>query len=270
MNPKIKDSLGVAAVAGIVLLIVSGLQFSSAYSRSIAPAANFAVSGEGRVTTVPDVAEFTFGVRTEGGKDIASLQKDNTNKANAAIDYVKSQGVDSKDIETQSYNISPRSQSFSCPSIIYNQTLPMSVTNAITPKPCPPSQIVGYDINQTISVKIRDFSKIGDVLSGVTSRGADSVSDLNFTLRDPAESQNEARAKAIAQAESKAQDLAIAGHFRLGRILSIQEGYNPQPIPYNSSFGVGGSGMDMKATAPSIQAGSQEILSQVTITYEID
>jgi uncharacterized protein YggE len=269
MSPKIKDVFGWVAVAGIVVLAIGGLQYTSAYSRSVPPSASFSVTGNGRVVAVPDVAQFSFGITTEGGKDIGALQNDNTTKTNTAIDYVKSQGVDAKDIETQNYAISPRYQSFSCPPVIYNQ-ISGNAVSPLQPKPCPPSEIVGYTINQTISVKVRDFSKIGNILSGVASSGANNVSDLNFTLNDRTLSENDARGKAITQAQSKASDLAVAGHFTLGRILSIQEGSNPAPIMYNGTYSPGVAALDVKAVAPSIEPGSQEITSQVTITYEID
>jgi uncharacterized protein YggE len=263
MNPKIKDILGWGAVAAIAIFIIGTLQFTSAYSRSVVPSASFAVTGESRVTVVPDVAQFSFGIVTEGGKDISALKKDNTAKANAAIDYVKSQGIDPKDIETQNYNISPRYQNFSCPPVVYS-------AGSAASSPCPPSQIVGYTINQNITVKVKDFDKIGEIISGVTERGANNVSDLSFTVKDRDKAENEARGKAIAKAKEKAKELAKAGNFRLGRIVSIQES-SYAPSPYNRVYGMGGAeAMDVKSIAPSIQPGSDEIVSQMTITYAIN
>lgn len=257
MNPRIKDYLGWVSLLALVILIVVGVQAAYAYSRSVVPAASFAVSGDGNAVAVPDTAEFNFGLTTEGGKDIGTLQKENTDKMNAAIDFVKSKGVDSKDIQTSNYNISPRYQYFSC-----------QPTSSV--RPCPPSEIVGYTINQTITVKVRDFTKIGDILSGVAGKGANNISGLNFTLHDKDAAENEARAEALSKAKAKAESLAQAGGFSLGRILSIQESGSLPPVYYSKSAsgGLGMGAMDV-AAAPSIQPGSNEITKTVTVTYEI-
>ena len=137
------------------------------------------------------------------------------------------------------------------------------------PTKCPPASIVGYTISQNVTVKVRNFANIGDIMSGVTERGVNDLSGLSFVVHDRAEIENEARAKAIAEAKKKAQDLAKAGNFRLGRILSIQEGSQPY-YAYNRALEVSGKGgADMALPAPAIEPGSEEITQNVTITYEI-
>ena len=155
---------------------------------------------------IPDVAQFTFSVITEGGKDIASLQQENTQKANRAIALLKNNGVEDKDIKTASYNLQPRYQYFSCP-----------VGKNSSAKPCPPAEIVGYSISQTVSVKIRNFEKAGEILSGVVQSEVNSVSELSFTIDDKTEIENQARQEAIAVAIKKAESIAQAGGFKLGQ-----------------------------------------------------
>lgn len=257
MDPRIKNYLGWVSLLALIILTAVGVQAAFAYSRSALPVATFSATGEGRSVAIPDTAEFSFGLTTEGGKDVSALQKENTDKMNAAIDFVKSEGVDAKDIQTSNYNISPRYQYFSCQ--------PTS-----SARPCPPSEIVGYTINQTITVKVRDFAKIGDILSGVAAKGANNVSGLNFTLHDKDAAENEARAEAISKAKTKAESMAQAGGFHIGRIISIQEsGQTPSPIYYGKMTGGFGMGAADVAAAPSVQPGSNEIVKDVTITYEI-
>lgn len=268
MDPKIKNWLGIAAIAALVIVTLGSFRFVGIYADSAMPRASFATTGEGKVNVVPDIAEFSFGVTTEGGKDVAALQAENTEKANAAIDYVKSQGVDSKDIRTESYNISPRYQSFSCNPVYTEPGVLGSAAGRSAVAACPPSQIVGYTIYQTVHVKIRDFKKTGDILSGVASRGVNNVSGLNFSVDDIEGVKNDARAEAIKNAREKAAAVAKSGGFRIGRILSIQEsGYNP-PMPYYSkelSLQAGSA----DAAAPSIEPGSQDATVNITVTYEI-
>jgi hypothetical protein len=255
---KPKIYLGSAIVLAVFLFVVGYLCYVGAYSKSIQPGSyrSFSVSGEGKITTIPDIAQFTFSVITEGGKDIASLQKDNTDKTNKAIDFVKIQGVETKDIKTTNYNLSPKYQYYNCDRL-----------SSITP--CPPAEIVGYTITQTISVKIRDFAKIGDIMSGVVNSGANSVSSLSFGIDDQTAVENQAREKAIAKAREQANLVAKAGGFKVGRLISIEEGYTP----YYSTKGLGGGisydSVAVPEAAPVIEAGSQEITVSVTLRYEI-
>lgn len=262
MDNKIKNSLGIVIAISVLALGYSAIIFAIYFSKSIQPSSfrSFAVSGEGKEIAVPNIAQFTFDIITEGGKDLALLQKDNTTKTNKAIEFIKSNGIDVKDIQTQNYNVSPRYQYFSCPGGI--------ITPNQAPRPCPPPEIVGYTITQTISVKIRNFEKIGSILSGVVSNGANSVSQLNFTIDDPTSVQNIAREKAIQKAKEKAESIAKAGGFQLGRLLAIDEG-GSTPIPIFKASGI--QTMESVPTpAPIIEPGSQETIVNITLHYEIE
>jgi uncharacterized protein len=258
MNSKTKIYFGAGFL--VIALLFAGAYFCyvNAYSRSIQPSAyrSFSVSADAKVVAVPDVSQFTFSVITEGGKDIASLQKTNTDKINKAIDFLKAKGIDQKDIKTLNYSLDPKYTYYNCP----------HPESSITP--CPPAQITGYTITQTVSVKVRDFTKIGDVLGGVVDNGANSVSQLSFTIDDPTSLENQARDQAIAKAIEKAKLTAQAGGFKLGRLLSIDEGYTPY-----YSYGGGISAKDMSSIpsniTPNIEPGSQEVTANVALRYEI-
>lgn len=261
MRNVTKNALGAAIIIGIFMAGYAVVSFANSYSKSIEPSSfrSFSVSAEGEVTAIPDVAQFTFSVITQGGKELGKLQGENTEKTNRAIEFVKDQGVEDKDIKTQTYNVDPRYQYFSCPRSLSGET-----------EPCPPPEIVGYTVTQTVQVRIRDFEKIGDILSGVVENGANSVSQLSFTVDDPEERQSEARAQAIGKAREKAEAVAAAGGFRVGRLLSIQEGgYYPFPVFDYARGGAFAETAPQALPAPSIEPGSQEIKVNVTLVYEI-
>lgn len=257
MTEKIKNYLGAALIFGVIIVSLSAWMYVRSYAESVEPNSyrSFAVSGEGRVVAVPDVALFSFSVITEGGQNLADLQKDNTAKVNRAIDFVKSQSVSDKDIKTEQYNVSPRYEYSSCPR-----------DGGI----CPPPRIVGYTITQTVSVKIRDFEKIGEALAGVVTNGANSVTDITFTIDDQTVLENKARTEAIEKAKMKAEAVARAGDFRLGRLISLEEGFYP-PTPYYA-YGRGGAETALAKdayAAPAIEPGSQDVMVTVTLRYEI-
>lgn len=257
MNNNIKNVLGVIIVLAILILAYSAYIYSNSFANSQQGLSNrvFSVTGDGKITAIPDIAKFTFAIKTQGGLDIPNIQQENSTKTNAVIDFVKSQGVDSKDIKTQNYNIYPEYEYYSCP--------------RTSPEPCQTPKIRGYIIDQTISVKIRDFTKIGALLSGVTERGTNSVSQISFSIDDPETYKMQAREEAIKKAQEKALSMAKSAGFKIGRLIAIEEnGY--YPTPYNS-YGMGAVDMAVEkaSVVPDIEPGSQEITANVVLRYEI-
>ena len=274
--------MGWAIVLAVLAVGYAGLSFVNSYGESIQPSSfrSFSVSGQGKAVAIPNVAEFTFTIVTQGGKDVASLQSQNTTAANKAIAFVKSKGVADKDIQTQYYNVSPNYQTYSCRVVsqTYNGTSESAGGAVMVPsmpvapvvQTCPPASIVGYTVTQSVDVKIRDFATIGDIMSGVVTNGANQVGQLSFTLDDPTAVQNQAEADAIAKAKAEAQAVAKAGGFTIGRLLGIQTGNYPyQTYGYSSGMGAMDSVSAKAVPAPAIQVGSQEVDMTVTLQYEI-
>ena len=255
-----KKYVGVAAIILFLTASYSLVKFANSYNASIQPSSfrSFSVTADGKAAVIPDIAKFSYGVITEGDKNIQASTEKNTSKANDIINFLKGSKIDTKDIKTLTYNVEPRTQYYNCRP---------STEGAV--KPCPPSEIVGYTIRQTVEVKVRNFATIGDILNGVVIKGANNVSDLQFTTEDSTKNENIARNDAITKAIRKAGDIANTGGFSLGRLISIDEYNNSVP---NYGYG-GGYGMDMMAAAapkaPSIEPGSQETKVTVTLRYEI-
>lgn len=262
MEQKIKNYVGIAGIAAMLVFAVASLSYVNSYSKSIEPSSyrSFSVSGEGKAVGMPDVAAFTFEIITEGGTDVGALQTANVEKANQAIEFVKSKGVKPEDIRTESYNIEPRWESCNSGGIV--SQVPV----------CPPPKIIGYTVRQSVSVKVRNFVDAGAILSGVVDKGANAASQLSFAIDDPTEVQNKARMEAIAKAQAKAMEVASAGKFKLGRLLSISENEGPEPYYYDKivearSFNEG-DGI-AASPAPDIQPGSEDVHINVSLTYEI-
>lgn len=265
MNNTIKNEIWAIGAIAIAVIAYAGLIYARAYSDSIQPSSfrSFSVSGEGKVTAIPDVAKFSFGVITQGGKNTGETQRQNTEKMNTLIGFIKSQGIKDEDIKTQQFSIDPRYQQYDCSRRIVT-------FGTAEPSPCPPPDIVGYTVTQSALVKIRDFQKIGAIMGELSQKGANSVSQLSFTIDDPTRLENEAREKAIKQAQEKAEAIAKTGTFRIGKLLSIDEnGY--QPIPMYQGMGGIAKTMSFEAApiAPTIEPGSQEVKITVSLRYEI-
>lgn len=265
MSNTIKNYLGIALIIGALAFGMSVMSIAGSIGKSINPSSlrSFSVNAEGKATGIPDIAEFTFSVITEGGENLAALQKENTEKMNKAIAFLKENSVKKEDIKTSQYSVHPRYENYSCGPAIYE--------GGRESKPCPPPKIVGYTIIQSATIKIRDFGKAGDIVGGVVKSGANSASSLNFTIDDPTSVQDAARAEAIEKAEKKAKNIAKAAEFRIGKLISIYEAQQGYPgIYYAKSAGLGmGGDAEQAAPAPLIEPGSEDVTVQVTLTYEI-
>lgn len=203
-------------------------------------------SGEGKVVTKPDIAVVDLAIVTEAvsSKD---AQNDNSKKSKMVVDFLKKQGVNEKDIKTTSYNIYPQYK--------YPQF----------DKP----EIRGYQVTERMEVKIRDLEKVSSILDGVVANGANEVSGFQFTIDEPEKLKDEAREKAIADAKEKADELEDQLGIRLGKIVNFYESSGGlPPIIYvaDKLERGGGFGGDM---GPELPTGENEIVVNVTLTYQI-
>jgi len=219
--------------------------------------ATITVSGEGEVLAKPDIATFSFSVLAEGD-DAATAQEESAKAVNEIIGYLKAESIDEKDIKTQYYNLNPR----------YDYVRSVCTQEGF----CPPGERVlrGYEVNQTIQVKVRAVDEAGMLISGVGARGATNVSSLQFTIDDEDVFVAEARGKAIRDAKEKAQKLADDLDVRIVKILGFYENGGGYPTPmYMESRAVGGDFAEDATVAPGIPIGENTFRSNVNITYEI-
>ena len=156
---------------------------------------SISVTGVGEVFATPDIATFSFTVE---GKDVDASVAQNkaTDNMDAILAYLKEAGVEDKDIKTEYYNLMPEYE--------YSQVV-------CTQWGCPPQsepKLKGYQVSQSVSVKVRDTAKAGELLSAVGGKGALNVSGLSFTIDDEDKLMAEAREKAIADAKEQAGVLA--------------------------------------------------------------
>lgn len=253
-----KAGFVVAILLAVFLLIISIRELKGlAYVGRDVPITNsITVTGKGEKITIPDIATFSFGV-TETAKDVLEAQNKATTRVNSALKALKDNGVEDRDIKTISYTINPH----------YDYQSSVCTSNY-----CPPSKsiLTGYDVSQTIEVKVRDLKKAGTLFSTIGSLGVQNVNSLTFSIDDLDKEKAEARERAIENAKEKAKNLASQLGVRLVRITSFYD-QSDEPIYYGRE--AMGADVMMKsaavAPAPEIPAGEQKVVSRVSITYEI-
>lgn len=211
------------------------------------------VSDKGEIYSKPDLVLTNFSVINEA-KTVDEAMRENTEKMNAIIDSVKNQGVEEKDLKTISFNIYPRYEYYE------------DEETRIPPYPQGRRVLVGYEIRQTLQVKIRDMNKIGQIIEGATDAGANQVGNLEFTIDKQDELKKQARAMAIEKAKAKADEIALQLGVDLVRITNFSEGVTlPRYYGLEKTLGIAEAG----AGAPQIEIGENKIEVIVSITYEI-
>ena len=237
-------TLSAVLILGVLLFFVGDIAYKF---KNLDQASNYqiTVSGEGKVYAKPDIALVNLGVKTEGQTTQDVIAR-NTEKMNAVIKAVKDSGVEEKDIQTTNYNLSP----------MYNYT---EAAGRI---------FQGYELQQNLQVKIRDFAKVGDILQKATTAGANLASNLQFTTENQEQYKQEERAKAIAQAKSNAQNLASVSGVNLGKLINVYENYS-YPMMYGSEKAIGMGGAVDSAPTPTIQPGEQEINVTINLVYAV-
>lgn len=197
--------------------------------------------GEGKVKAAPDTARVEIGLVTEG-QDSISVQNANSSKMNSVIKFLKERGISEADIKTSAYSLSPKYE--------YNKGK---------------SNLVGYILNQALTVTVRDLNKIGEILDGAVSKGANQINSISLFVDKPEELKNKAREAAVKQAKEKAKSISQIAGFQLGRLVNFNENLSGEPPIFYEALEKGGG----VAPAPQIEPGTQEITIRITLTYLI-
>jgi uncharacterized protein YggE len=244
------NGLGALLIIFVAMLIIQQVYSFNQLVKNQKPANTISVSGDGKVTATPDLATVNIGV-TSQATTATDAKNQNDKKIQQVIDFIKSQGVDQKDIATTDYNLNPQ----------YNYGAGTAPT------------ITGYELDQTVTVKVhgvdKDASVMNKVIDGSVNNGANQVNGVSLSIENPDALQQQAQTLAIAAAKQKAQALAQAAGLSLGKVVSVSESNVnvPGPIPYAMDAS---AGMALaKSAAPDIQTGSQEIDETMTVTYEV-
>lgn len=231
-----------------VLLLLIGLFFYQKVTGQPLPGqtpGTFTVDGTGEIDAVPNSHTTTYTINETGSTEKEAQEKGNAKQAAAREALVKL-GFEDKDIKTDGYYINPNYEIL----------------------PSGGSREEGFQINITTTIKSKDLEKINTALDELVAIGVQVggvTSDVDTSNSEELKSQ--ARVKAVENARSKAEELAKAGGFKVGKIFSIYESvpYNPGPYPVYAEKSAMGGTMD----ATQIDPGTDKLSVQVSITYYI-
>lgn len=242
LNSTVKTYATILLLTIIALVFIKAFDISYPISVSTTTKSReLAVVGEGKVDVVPDTAVIDAGIVVANAASVEEAQSSLNKTNNSIVSTMQKLGVKKEDIKTSNYSVYPN-QSYD---------------------PGNQGKITGYNGNVTVSIKVRNIESLGQVIETVTQSGANQIQNTSYTIDNPEKYREEARNKAIENAESQAKRLAQKLGIKLGKVVNIVESTPntaPQFLSAERQFGGGG--------APDIQPGSQTITSVVTLYFE--
>lgn len=200
------------------------------------------VSGVGRVSVRPDIADLRLGVTiTESTVDAARAAS--AKAQNGVIAKLKGLGIEARDLQTSIISVNPQYD--------YSQQ-------------SAPPRLVGYQFTNLVAATIRDIDKVGDAIDGALGAGATSIDQISFRVADQSAAEAKAREAAVADARARADTLAAAAGVVIVGVAAIAEG-GAGPIPYPPRFER--MAMSAKDAGTPIEAGENEVTATVTVSY---
>ena len=254
-----RTTLGWMAIAGVAALAV-GLLAGPALGAATNPQPRYAapvaastdtppehtisVSGDGKVTVVPDMGTIHLGVVIERNTAKAARQAA-AQAMTQVVAAIKALGIDDKDIATSQVSLNP----------VYDYP------NNQSPR------IRGYQLNNVVTVTVRDLEKLGDVLDNSIVAGATTVDGISFDVADRAAAEAKAREAAVADAKAKADTLAKGVGVQITGVSSMSETVQT-PVWYGREFAAGALAADAAQTP--VMAGSTDVTISVQVVFLID
>jgi len=202
------------------------------------------VTGEAKMDTQPQVASFNASVTVSDDNKDTAVSMVNT-KMTELIASLKQFGIVDSDIQTQSVTTYENQ----------NAEILIYPPRGVTQKK--------WTASNSIEVKLRDTTKASALTDLFNNSGATGVSGPNFTIDNTKTYDAELLSKAVADARSKAEKMALAGGRKLGKMTSVSEFGISQPVPY---------ALETKArdaVGSPIEPGTQTLYRTVTVTFEL-
>jgi uncharacterized protein len=168
---------------------------SMAQSPTLSPVPNTIFAGaDGKFETAPDTAliQFNISAQADSAKDAYDQA---AQQAEAVRQVLRANGIDPKAAEVGFFSVNPQ----------YDWKNPKH-------------KVIGYQVRTSVSLKLKDFSKIGSVTQQLADASVSENQSLSYTLDSTDEAKSKAVADAYRRARASAQSLATASGRALGEL----------------------------------------------------
>jgi uncharacterized protein len=195
------------------------------------------VTGEASISVAPDTAVIRIGV-TSQGKTAKDASDANAREMTAVLSAIKANGIAERDVQTSRLSLQPQ----------------------YDPNKGGTAHLLGFQVTNQLSVRIREIGKLPDLLDRAVAAGANEMSGIEFIVSEQSKLLDQVRAEAIADARRKVELYAKAAGIKVGHVVAItEEGSAPPPRLMQA----------MRAGAVPVAAGEQILRAAVTVSYEL-
>jgi uncharacterized protein YggE len=199
------------------------------------------VTGTGRATVRPDLADLRLGVSITS-PTVESARGASAAALTAVLGKLKALGVEDADLRTSIVSVSPQ----------YDYS-----------REGAPPRLSGYNFTNLVAATLRDVDRLGDAIDAALTAGATNIDRIDFRVADQTAAEKSARELAVADARTKAETFAAAAGVTIAGVAAISEGGGPIPMPYERMA------LAAKDASTPIEAGMNEIVATVSIVYLI-
>ena len=206
------------------------------------------VQGVGVTSATPDMAEVSAGALTRSSTAAQALAANNAALAQV-LKLVKDMAIDMRDVQTSGFSLNP----------IYERR-PRNDGNSTRPP-----AIIGYQVSNNVSIKIRKINELGEFLDKLAAAGANQIRGISFGLSERESLLDEARRNAITNARAKADLYAGEAGVSLGEVIEIVEAGVAGPRAIRAEAAM----MKTSAAVP-VATGTLELRANVTMRFAID
>jgi len=201
------------------------------------------VTAEAEARQPPDIARLSTGVLTQAG-DANTALRSNAREMDKVMTALKSAGIAERDIQTSGISLYPQYR--------HSRNEAPSIT--------------GYQAANTVSIKVREIARLGEVLDALVASGANQVNGPYFAIDQPEPVYDRARLAALAKARERAKLYADALGMKVLRIVSISESGSPQAI--GPRMMVASAQADATMSTP-VAPGETSLNARVTVVFEL-
>ena len=191
----------------LVLLCLGALQLS-AQERSTTPIPNSVwVGADGKFESEPDTVLVQFNISAQDDTAQGANQRA-TASAEQVRDLLRKNGLDPKQAEVGYFSVQP----------VYDYRSPKR-------------KLLGYRVNTSISIKLKDFAKVGPITQGLSDIDVTDNQSLSYTLDNMDSAKIKAVEDALRRAHDEASAVAQAGGRTLGDLSYVSvDTYEPGPV----------------------------------------
>ena len=226
-----------------ILLILAFLSVTPIFAQQNTERSIVNVTAEGVVKVEPDEVLIKSRIEHEGSS-AAGVKKQNDEVVDKVIQFLRSQNIDKQDIQTDYMNLNKRYD--------YND------------------KTYSYFANQAISITLHDIEDYENIMKGLLENGLNRIDGIQFKSSEIEKYEQEARKRAVLNAQEKARQLSEPLGQSIGKAVFISETDNNsfQPV-YRMDEAVQEMSMS-KEGGQSIAPGELEIKIKVNAGFELN